>query len=372
MPNNILIYFRQLFPKSNWRRITLLALIFLFILWAMLYQAGTIGGPHKTAPGERPEADSPEISGWVTAEKKIIPIFYSAVGTVYSRDEVDIISRLPAARILTIKVKSGDQVERDSVLAELDDRDLQAAVDTAEENLKMAESRLDFIQANFNRVNELMAKNVVPQQAFDEAKSNLNASLAETAMMRHNLEIAKINLSYATILSPFKGIISERLSDPGNLATMESPLMKMFDPEKLELRIPIREGLISKVKVGDVIEAKIESLGKMVKAEIIEIIPSVDPGSRTFQINASVASDRKGVMPGMFARAQIQVGQKEAIIVPESALKRIGQLEYILIKNADGRPREIMVSTVASEQDGFRVILSGLQAGDQYYSRATE
>lgn len=336
-----------------------------FILWSMLYQAGSVGGPLKTPPGKK-EGKTIAVSNWVKAESKTEPAYYPAVGTVRSHDEVSVMSRLPAARIIDIKVRNGDRVKRGDILVELENKDLRTLVQSAEENLKGAENNLAFADNEFKRTRALYDKQAVPMQSLDTAQNNLNTVKAEVAMLRHALENAKVNLDYATLRSSLDGIVSERYSDPGNIATTGMPILKIFDPGKLEIRIPVREGMVSKIAIGETLPIQIGALAKMVQAEIREIIPSVDPGSRTFQISALLLGNTAGVMPGMFAECPIPVGEKSMIIIPQVAFRTVGQLEYIMIKGRDGNPIQQMVTSIPLPGGEGREVVSGIREGDLY------
>ena len=360
-------FFRfDLFRDEKKRFAALAVLASLVILVSILYQAGTVGGPARMQPGEKAAAALPPDGQWSAAEERVVPVYYVSVGTVRSREEANIISRLPAARIVSVKVRTGDRVKQGDILVELEDSDLQSAAKSAEENLKQQESRQVFAEQRYNRTRILRNTNAVSQQELDQTLSELNAAKATTAMLEHNLNNARINVSYATLRSPFDGAVSERLVDPGNMATPESVLVKIFDPNSLEMRLPVRESLTSILHVGDVIEARIESLGKTVQAKLIEITPSVDPGSRTFQANTMLTGDTTGVLPGMFGRASIKVGEKKAVVIPTSAIRRVGQLEYLTVRNSAGTASEMLISTVPSSLEGLREVVSGLQADDMY------
>ncbi|MDR0239137.1 MAG: efflux RND transporter periplasmic adaptor subunit [Deltaproteobacteria bacterium] len=360
-------FFRfDLFRDEKKRFAALAVLAGLVIIVAILYQAGIVGGPPKTQPGEKAAAAPPPDGQWRAAEERVVPVYYVSVGTVRSREEANIISRLPAARIVSVKVRTGDRVKQGDVLVELEDNDLKSAVRSAEENLKQQESRQVFAEQKYNRTRILRNTNAVSQQELDQALSDLNAAKAATAMLESNLDSARVNVSYATIRSPFDCAVSERLVDPGNMATPESVLMKIFDPNSLEMRLPVRESLASTLKVGDVIEARIESLSKTVQAKCIEFTPSIDPGSRTFQANTLLTGDTAGILPGMFGRASIKIGEKNAVVIPKSAVRRVGQLEYLTVRNRTGTASEIMISTVPSSLEDLREVVSGLQVGDMY------
>lgn len=333
-----------------------------FIIWSMLYQSGTVGGPVKTAPGAKVPATENMV--WTELKATTAPLLYSAVGTVRSRETVDIISRLPAARIQEIKVRSGDAVKAGELLVKLEDSDLKAALDSAQENLKAAESRLEFAENEFNRNRKLVESNAIARRAYEESQSNYNASRAEVSMLRHMLENARANLSYSELRAPFDGIVAERFNDPGDLATPQKPVLTFFDPTKLQLRIPIREGLIAKLKIGEKFPVEIEALERKLTAEITEIIPAVDPGSRTFSIDATLSGDTAGVMPGMFALCQVEIGSETILAVPATAVRRVGQLEYLTVKTPSGAVEQYIATT--PYRDGLLKIVSGVSAGAFY------
>jgi len=115
------------------------------------------------------------------------------------------------------------------------------------------------------------------------------------------------------------------------------------------------------VKVGDKLPVTLEALSLKLEAEVREIVPSVDAGSRTFLAKLCLPQTA-GVMPGMFGTVALSLGERPAILVPEAALVRAGQLEYVNVATG-GRTTRVLVRT-ASAAAGCVEILAGLQAGD--------
>lgn len=337
--------------------------------WAMLYQSGTIGGGDRIVPGSRPVDPVDGNLPWRTLTPVEIPVFYAAIGTVRSREEIVAISRLPAARIIEVHFRSGDAVKKGEVLIRLEDDDLKSQVDVAEENLKGAESRLKFAESEYVRYEKLLEFNAVSRRVFEESQSVRSAARAEVAMLKHQLDTAKTNLGFATIRSPFDGIVAERNCDPGDLATPLNPLLKLFNPAKLQFSIPIRENLFRAIRIGERLTAKVAATGRDYDAEIREIVPAVDPGSRTFVINAYLDGETSGLMPGMFARCDVPTGKRTALLVPAAAIVRIGQLEYLPVRGADGAPVRQLVNTVPGPDAATREIISGARAADQYLEK---
>ncbi|MDD2403669.1 MAG: efflux RND transporter periplasmic adaptor subunit [Victivallaceae bacterium] len=336
-----------------------------FIILAILYQSGAIGAGTKVLPGEKDITPNSQLE-WHTLSASDIPTYYSAVGTIRSREEIDIISRLFTARVISVNFNSGDAFKSGDILVKLEDNDLQAQVEAAQENLNSAESRLKFAEEEYQRYSKLVETQIVARRVYEESVSNLNVAKAQVAMMKHELKVARTNLEYATLLAPFDGIVAERNSDPGDLATPLNPLMKVFNPAKLQLHVPIRENLYRKININDQLQVAVESSGKTFTAVVKEIVPSVDPGSRTFIINADLSGVPTGLMPGMFARCEIPVGSKSALTVPQSAILKIGQLEYLSVRADNGTVLKQLVKTVPLRNSNLLEIVSGVNHGIQY------
>jgi len=130
------------------------------------------------------------------------------------------------------------------------------------------------------------------------------------------------------------------------------------------IRVPVREGLVSKFKVGTFLDAQLEALNRTLRAEVREVIPSVDTASRTVSIDACLVGDLTGVIPGMFARCELTIGTDEALLVPQEAVTQIGQLDYLTVKTPTGAVEQLITTAPYSDQQ-LRII-SGVSAGDSY------
>ncbi|MFA7229944.1 MAG: efflux RND transporter periplasmic adaptor subunit [Victivallaceae bacterium] len=332
----------------------------LFIVAVILYQTGTFSG-RQIAPGNV-AAEKEQFSGRIVPlVKQEIPLIYKTVGTVRSRDEVELSPRI-VARVIEVTRRSGDSVKKGELLVKLDDSDLQAACRRAQESLKSAEASLTRALSEYNRQKLLLEKNVIPRKTFELAEEGWKAAVASEESARQGVKVADANLSYSEIKSPMDGIVSDRFKDPGDLASPGNIMMKVFDPSRLMLYVPLRESLVKSVKIGDKIKFTVESLKKTFTGEVREIVPSVDPGSRTFLIKMCILNPSKDLMPGMFGMIELQLGTETAYIVPSSAIKRIGQLEYITVLNDNDVPSQVLVRTIPGPTLETLKVVSGIDA----------
>ncbi len=356
----------------------------------ILYQAGVFI-PDQVRPGRTILFAEPVAGETVAAIVEQLPLIYRTPGTVESREEVGLAARL-AARITAIAVRPGDRVAKGDLLVLLDDVDLQATVEGAVQRLAGAKTRvvgaageilaaaaeLELATLEKTRGETLVAEGAMAQRDLDFAVSRYRRSLAsleqarmaeaaakaEVAALEQALKFAQATLDYATLTSPFDGVVAARLAEPGDLAAPGRPILRLFNPAVLRLVAPVRESLVGSIELGMTVPFEVPALGRELTGTVSEIVPAVEPGSRTFLVRICVGAE-DGLLPGMFGELKLPLGQRAALLVPATAVRRAGQLEYLQVVDADGRLTRRLVRTVAAD-DGRRQVLAGLAAGERY------
>jgi RND family efflux transporter MFP subunit len=188
-----------------------------------------------------------------------------------------------------------------------------------------------------------------------------------------------VRLADATIVSPLDGVVGEKLAERGDLASPGKPLLVLHDPARLRLEVAVEERLLLELKRGDLLAVSLEALGTEQRSPVDEIVPAVDPLTRTGLVKIDLPR-LPGARPGTFGRARIPAGRRPAIVVPRSALLRRGQLEIVFTveRSPDGTPRARLVLVRAGEEVSIAgaepsvEILSGLEAGALLVAREVE
>ena len=202
----------------------------------------------------------------------------------------------------------------------------------------------------------------------DRLQTARQASRAELVRLKRQKDEAQTALSYSKLTAPIAGRIVERLADPGDTARQGEPLLRMYDPTTLRLEASVRESVASKLSKGQRLTAEIDALKKQYPVVVDEIVPSADPGSRSFLVKVSL-TDGVGLYPGMFGRLMIPIGQTEKITIPLAAVTRVGQLEFVIVKTEQGAVRRYVRLGKHSPEKQVEVI-SGLKAGDKIVIKA--
>jgi len=285
-----------------------------------------------------------------------------AVGTLQPKEETQVSSRI-LGTVLSVDVREGDPVQEGDILVELDRRELTARVEQASQASAAAKAGLEEARSTFERMSALAERGVVAAAELDRARAALESTQAQLRRARQLVEEAETARSHATLRAPISGRVIHRLVEPGDTATPGSPLLHLYNPNALRLEAHVRESLAAGLSPGDRLEARIDALDRILPATVDEMVPAADPGSRSFLVKTTVPA-RPGLYPGMFGRLLIPTGMVEHVSVPVSALRRVGQLEYVLVAGDTGALRRYVRAGVA-RHNGRVEVLSGLRPGEQ-------
>lgn len=316
------------------------------------------------------------------------PVLYEATGTVRARVSAIISSRLTAS-VRDVKVQTGDRVREGQSLITLDNRDLDAAarralaardeirraIPEADSGIAAAKANLDLAQSTFQRFNELYQKKSISDQEFDEVSGKRKAAQANYDMMQsrraqldakaaqieEEIRGAQVSLGFAEITAPFAGLVTEKSVEPGVLAAPGVPLLTIERDGAFRLEASVEESKLSSIRIGQPVRVSLDGLGRTLDARVSEIVPAVDPASRTNTVKIDLPAVA-GIRSGLFGRASFELGSRSMLTIPAAAVIERGQLRSITIaENGIARTRLITVG----QRAGDRVeVLSGLQSGE--------
>ena len=347
-------------------------------------------------PAHRPaQPQTPAVAVRTTVVcKQDWPATYEAAGTVRARTTATISSKV-MGYVQAVNVQVGEHVREGQPLIALDTRDLDvslrraeaaraevaAAIPEVENAAAAAKASLDLAQATFKRMEELAAKKSISNQEFDEASARLKAAQANYEMMRarrtqlnsrmagaeQETHAAAILRDYARLAAPFSGVVITRTAEPGNLATPGAPLLTIEQEGLYRLEASVDESKLASVRTGQTVDATLEVSDRRLAARVSEIVPSVDPASRTYIVKL----DLPAALPlrtGMFGRAIFPLGTQRVVAVPAAALLERGQLQSVLVVE-DGVAHTRLVTIGRRTTDSVEV-LSGLNEGESVVAPA--
>jgi len=168
-------------------------------------------------------------------------------------------------------------------------------------------------------------------------------------------------LSYATIVAPMDGVVTDRRVEPGDLAAPGMPLLSVYDPRRMRVEAAVPMRLAERLSVGDELDVEFAQPAVCRRGRVSEIVSEIDPASRTQRVKVRLA-DSQGLKPGAFARLIVPTEPAERIRVPVAAVERMGQLEYVRVVRGDRVVRRMVRTGV--NRDGQVEVLAGLDDGD--------
>jgi RND family efflux transporter MFP subunit len=271
-----------------------------------------------------------------------------------------------AGRITKLPVEEGDKVKKGAVLARLDARDYQSAVDAANADLNAA-------RAEHERLKALFARSAVSRQELDTARRN--KEVAETSVQR-----ARKALEEARLVAPFAGTVAKKFVDEFQNVQAKQPVVLLQDDSGLEIRIAVPEGDLGRVKPGlDPKDASAKAKpmvevssfpGRKFPATMKSFSTTADPATRTFSAAFSFEKpDDIVIRPGMTARLTATLpdaGGVEAVgsvLIPSVAIRDDGAGSFVwVVDDAMAvAPRSVEMGELVGDQVK---IVGGLDAGD--------
>lgn len=285
----------------------------------------------------------------------------SAVGTIRAVYEAVVASKL-LARVEEVRIKAGQDVKQGDVLAVLESADLKSRIEQALALERGAKSKYDQAELEQGRTGRLRARGSATQSELDLANSAYKTAEAELERARRMVEEARILEEYATVRAPISGRIIDKKVNAGDTVSQGQVLVTMYDPSRMQLIATVRESLAMRLKVGQEIEARIDTLGYDCHATISEIVPEAQAESRSFQVKVTGPCP-PDIYSGMFGRIFIPLEDEEVLVVPVAAIRKVGQLDEVDVIEGNAVIRRSV--QLGRTLDEGREVLSGLSEGEK-------
>ena len=383
--------------------------VVLTLILLMMWLAGTFVSKVEPAP-PAPKPPPPKVATR-KVELRTLPLIIDQVGTIRAQTLAEVSSQI-MAQIREIYVRAGDKVfggvdgkESGTIMARLDDRDIQArlrqaesqvqamsrAVDEARAKLKAVKFQVEAARANrdkavadYDRYQELYTNRAATGLQRDQYRAQKTASEAQLSAAQSGVQStqgemeriqaqkeqaeaaviqAQVMLSYTDIRAPFSGLVIQKKVDVGDMATPGQPLFVVETSSEPQLFAYIPETLVPHLKVGQRMDVRIDSLDKTFPGEIKKIEPKSDPSTRTVLVKVSL-SPFPDLVSGLYGRLLVPRGTYRVLVIPEKALREIGQLYLVDVLNREGYPERRFV-TPGEHHDGMVEILSGLEENEE-------
>jgi RND family efflux transporter MFP subunit len=311
-----------------------------------------------------------------------------AGGVVQARITAAIASRI-LAPVRDVRVSPGDRVHKGQILIVLDADDLAAsgraarsAAAAAEQGSKAAaaerqaaEAGLVLARASYDRIAGLQARRSATAQELDDAIAALRSAEARVAgasaralqaastieSARALAEQASTTASFTTIVAPFDGMVTEKMVEPGNMASPGLALLRVEDTREFRLEVRVDESRAGQIRNGDKVPVFLGARTSSLEGRVVEVSRAVDADARAFLVKIALPGVRN-LRSGEFGKARFAGTARRALTVPSSAIVHRGQLTSVfVVERGTARVRLVSVSdteVLAGLSESEAVVLS--------------
>lgn len=328
---------------------------------------GTAGGRGGFGGG----GPVPVVAGKV--EQKDMPIYLDGLGTVQAFNTVTVHTRVDG-QLQQVLFSEGQDVKAGDLVAVVDPRPFQSALDQAIAKKSQDEAQLANAKVVLERNTDLLKKKVIAQQDFDASKYQADSLQAAVQADQAAIENARTQFDYTQIKSPIDGRTGVRLVDLGNIVhasdqtgivviTQMHPISVVFTlPEQNLQEILNQGGTNGGLKVLALDRGNTSSLDEGALAVVDN---EIDPATGTVKLKATFPNNDLKLWPGKFVNARLILTTREnATVIPSSVVQRGPQGTYAYLINPD-KTVEMRPIKVAQSEGNLTLVDEGLKPGEQ-------
>jgi RND family efflux transporter MFP subunit len=352
----------------------------LVIAAALLLSITGCGGKSevKAASSAAPKAADPLPVTSAAAESRKIDRVISVTGSLNPDETVTINSEV-IGKVTAIHFDFGQFVHKGDVLAEIDKQEYQIQVErskaalaqalaklglspgqentppTSTAGIRMAEAQLEDAKFKFESAAKLVKSGDISQErytelekayrariaSFESSKDELRTGWASMESLRADVKLAEKRLNDATLRAPFDGTVSQKHVSPGQYLKDNMAIVTLVKTNPMRLRVEVPETASGVVGVGTLLSFTTDAVpDKQFQAVVRQLNPSLDPKSRSLQVEARLTSTDARLRPGMFAQVRLVLAQGiNVVMVPKQSLYTIAGLTKLFVLQ-DGKAVE--------------------------------
>ncbi|MBB3312235.1 multidrug efflux system membrane fusion protein [Rhizobium sp. BK196] len=296
-----------------------------------------------------------------------VPVYLDGLGTVQANYTVNITTRVDG-ELQSVMFDEGQAVKKGGLLAVIDPRPFQAAVDQAAAKIKQDEADLANAQYLLAKDQRLSQQQIVTQETLEEQQAQVASAAAQLAQDQAAKEDADVSLSYTQIRSPIDGRTGIRRIDAGNEVhtTDATPIVTITQTQPITVVSTLREDDLDAVRAAlkagpvEVMAMSMDRSRELASGTLSLIDNVIDQASGTIRIKSTFENKDDALWPGQFVMLRVkQQTLRKAVTIPSAALERgeDGFFVYIIDAAGTAAVRKVIPGPIES---GRAVIEKGL------------
>jgi membrane fusion protein (multidrug efflux system) len=280
--------------------------------------------------------------------------FTSFQGTVKTMKNINVYPEMPG-QLLEVLVVEGQKVEKDQVLARIDDGGLLA-------QLAQAKSQLLLSETVFNRQERLWSQNIGSEIQFLQAKTQFES--AEKAVDALSLQAEK-----SIVRAPFDGTVDQIFKEPGTIVApgMGSELFRVVNIDEVYVEVDVPETHITSIGEGSKVQVNLPAIGEEIDARIARVSKVINPSNRSFTVEIPLENKSGFIRPNLMASVAINdYSNKSAIMIPQSVVSENAEGQqycFALEKSTEGYIAKRLIIQTGKTSEDFIEVLDGVEKG---------
>lgn len=332
---------------------------------------------NQKQPDSRPPADS-VITVTTALPSQTLQNSITASGEVEAAQSATISTRM-MGYITAIKVKVGDRVQKGQLLVTISNQDLMAKRQQANAAIAAAQANFNNAQKDYNRFTKLYQQQSASAKELDNVTLQYDAAKSNLLSAKELRKEVDASLAYTAITAPFSGNITQKMMDPGSMASPGAPILVLEQDGRYQVSASVTESEVGLLHAGAPAVLYISSINKTIKANVSQVSESAAETGGQYLVKIAIpAGENTGVYAGMYVNVTFPVPAKQfiagdadgnAIMVPASSIVRQDQLTGLyIVDDNQAMLRWVRLGKTA----GTRVeVLSGLNPKEKFIVSAS-
>jgi RND family efflux transporter MFP subunit len=284
------------------------------------------------------------------------------VGVVRARHETDLGFRV-AGKMIARHINVGDKVQAGAVVAELDPRDLDLQVESAQAELAAATSNLTDAAAEEARYANLKTRGAVAIADYDHKRAAKDEAVGRLERARRALDLAGNQRGYAQLKADVDGVITATLAEPGQVVALGQPVARLAHHGEMEALVALPETWLGEARKADATIVLWSDPGHSFAAHLRELSPQADATTRTYAARFTIEQPGEAVALGMTATVKLSHASAQVARLPLSAILNRGTGPAVYLVDGAGA-LELRPVTVATFTENAALVSAGIQDGD--------
>jgi macrolide-specific efflux system membrane fusion protein len=312
---------------------------------------------------------------FVTPAQQTIAATVTTTGVVRLRVGAEVrVGSQVSGIVQKLNVTVGSHIRRAETIAEIDSRGLEARLAQARAQITVAEQAVHRAEVELARAEQLGDRQLVPRQQVEDATLALQSAKAELEKSRRDAAIVETDLSYAVIRAPISGTVASVSTQEGETvaAAFSAPtFVTIIADHALQLIAMVDETDIANVRRDNRVTFSVEAYpAREFEGHVERIAPkaTIVSGVVNYEVMVTVDSAADVLKPDMTANISIRTAERQALVLPNAAIRREGDERFVLVDQAGALTKRPV--SVGVRQAGVTEIKQGLTASDRVLASA--